>query len=143
VSAAGRCARSRSAAGAGSSPPRSRSRSSSWRPCGSCSPEARSSSPWEDRASTLLGVGLGAERLVLLTEVAAVFRGFGTEDEAPIAELSPGRDAAILAELPAGSMRPKVEAAFAFVEATGGEALITSAEALENGEAGTLVVPAS
>ena len=34
----------------------------------------------------------------------------------------------ILAELPAGSMRPKVEAAFAFVRATGGEALITERE---------------
>jgi carbamate kinase len=40
-------------------------------------------------------------------------------------------------------MRPKVEAAFAFVERSGGEALITSAEAVGNGEAGTRVVPAS
>ncbi|HSK15599.1 MAG TPA: carbamate kinase [Gaiellaceae bacterium] len=97
----------------------------------------------KDRASALLGVGLGAGLLVVLTEVAAVFRGFGTEDEEPIAELSPGRDAALVGELPAGSMRPKVEAAFDFVEATGGEALITSAEALGSGEAGTRVVPAS
>jgi carbamate kinase len=39
-------------------------------------------------------------------------------------------------------MRPKVQAALDFVERTGGEALITSAEAVENGEAGTRVVPA-
>jgi carbamate kinase len=40
-------------------------------------------------------------------------------------------------------MRPKVEAAFRFVRDTGGQALITSAEALEKGEAGTRIVPAS
>jgi carbamate kinase len=40
-------------------------------------------------------------------------------------------------------MRPKVEAAFDFVRATGGSALITSAEGLGNDEAGTRVVPAS
>jgi carbamate kinase len=40
-------------------------------------------------------------------------------------------------------MRPKVEAAFRFVRETEGEALITSAEALEREEAGTRIVPAS
>jgi carbamate kinase len=39
-------------------------------------------------------------------------------------------------------MRPKVEAAFRFVRETGGEALITSAEGLEKGGAGTRIVPA-
>lgn len=99
----------------------------------------------KDHASALLATGLGAERLVLLTQVPVVYRRFGKgrEPADPIAELRPDRDAALLAELPAGSMRPKVEAAFAFVEASGGEALITSAEALRNGEAGTRVVPAS
>jgi carbamate kinase len=97
----------------------------------------------KDHASALLAVGLRAERLLILTQVAAVQRGFGTASATPIAELRPGRDDGILAELPAGSMRPKVEAAFAFVRECGGEALITSAEALERGEAGTRIVPAS
>lgn len=97
----------------------------------------------KDHASALLGIGLGAERLVVLTEVAAVSRGFGTDEQEPVAELVPGRDDDLLSELPAGSMRPKVEAAFAFVEATGGEALITSAEGLKDGKAGTRIVPAS
>jgi carbamate kinase len=61
----------------------------------------------------------------------------------PVAELRPDRDAELVGDLPAGSMRPKVEAAFAFVEQTGGEALVTSAEAIRNGEAGTRIVPAS
>jgi carbamate kinase len=97
----------------------------------------------KDRASSLLAIGLGADRLAILTQVDAVYEGFGTNASRRIDELAPGRDDALLEELAEGSMRPKVEAAFAFVRATGGEALITSADALENGEAGTRVVPAS
>jgi carbamate kinase len=97
----------------------------------------------KDRASALLAVGLGAERLVILTQVPAVYADFEGARAEPIRELRPDRDAGLLVELPAGSMRPKVEAAFRFVEATGGEALITSAEALGDGEAGTRIVPAS
>jgi carbamate kinase len=97
----------------------------------------------KDLASALLAEALGADRLVVLTQVDAVYRGFGTDEEEAIGELRPGRDDAVLAELQPGSMRPKVEAAFRFVEATGGEALITSAEAFRNGEAGTRIVPAS
>ena len=97
----------------------------------------------KDHASALLAVGLGAERLVILTQVPGVYRDFDADGPRgePIAELDPERDAALLEELPAGSMRPKVEAAFAFVEQTGGEAMITSAEAVGNGEAGTRVRP--
>jgi carbamate kinase len=91
----------------------------------------------KDHASALLAVGLGAERLVILTQVPGVYRELGQGE--PIAELSPERDAALVDELPAGSMRPKVDAAFAFVSQTGGEALITSAEAVRNGEPGTRV----
>ena len=97
----------------------------------------------KDLASAVLAVGLGVERLVILTQVPTVYRSFGTDSEEAVAELRPGRDDSILEELPAGSMRPKVEAAFRFVEATGGEALITSADGLRNGEAGTKIVPAS
>ena len=97
----------------------------------------------KDHASALLATGLGADRLVILTQVRAVYAGFGTEDERAVQELRPGRDDAIIGQLAAGSMRPKVEAAFRFVAETGGEALITSADALENGEAGTRIVPAS
>jgi carbamate kinase len=94
----------------------------------------------KDHASALLAVGLGAERLVLLTQVPGVYREFGQDAPGePIAELSPDRDADFVHELAAGSMRPKVEAAFAFVSQTGGEALITSAEAVRNGKPGTRV----
>jgi carbamate kinase len=96
----------------------------------------------KDRASALLASALGAERLLILTAVPAVYRGFGTSDAQEVRELSADGAEQLLAELPEGSMRPKVEAAAAFVRATGGEALITSAEALEatlEGRAGTRV----
>ena len=95
----------------------------------------------KDLASALLAIRLEAERLVILTQVAAVERRFGTPDAEPISELRPGRDNAILEELAAGSMRPKIDAAFRFVRETGGEALVTSAEALAGGEPGTRIIP--
>jgi carbamate kinase len=98
----------------------------------------------KDRVSALLGVELGAERLVILTDVPAVARGFGTAHEEPLAELSPANAGDFLPELAEGSMRPKVEAALQFVAATQGEALITSAAALGEalqGRAGTRVRP--
>ncbi|MDQ4081352.1 MAG: carbamate kinase, partial [Actinomycetota bacterium] len=83
----------------------------------------------KDLASAVLATSLGARRLLILTQVPAVYRAFGTAAAVPLEELRAGRDGAILGELPAGSMRPKVEAAFEFVRTTGGEALITSADA--------------
>jgi carbamate kinase len=95
----------------------------------------------KDHASALLAVGLGAERLVILTQVPGVYREFGQGEQPgePIAELSPEDDADFIEGLAAGSMRPKVEAAFAFVSQTGGDALITSADAVRNGQPGTRI----
>ena len=90
----------------------------------------------KDRASALLASALAAERLIVLTDVAAVMRRFGTPTAERIAVLSAADADDLTAALPAGSMRPKVQAAAAFVRATGGEALITSAEALADATAG-------
>jgi carbamate kinase len=92
----------------------------------------------KDRASALLARSLGAERLLILTEVPAVYRHFGTPEQEEIRDLSREEAAALLPALAEGSMRPKVEAALAF----GGKALITNFDALEPalaGEAGTRV----
>ena len=97
----------------------------------------------KDRASALLGIQLEASRLVVLTDVAAVRRGFGTSDEEDVRELRPDEAELLAPQLAAGSMRPKVEAAASFVRATGGEVLITSPEALADalaGRAGTRVL---
>src|SRR5262249_55890235 len=62
----------------------------------------------KDRASALLALQLEAERLVILTEVPAVKRGFGTPEEEDVRDLSPARADELAPELAAGSMRPKV-----------------------------------
>ena len=98
----------------------------------------------KDRASAVLAKALGVDRLVILTEVPAVYRHFGETNQEELRELSVTEAEALLPELAAGSMRPKVEAAADFARATGREALITSpaglGEAIE-GRAGTLVAP--
>src|SRR5436309_14722837 len=76
----------------------------------------------KDRASALLARGLGAERLLVLTEVPAVYRDFGEPGQEEIRTLSAREAEALLPELAEGSMRPKVEAALAF----GGETVITN-----------------
>jgi carbamate kinase len=95
----------------------------------------------KDRASALLAAGLGADRLVILTDVGAVKRGFGTPSEEEVRELTAGEAEALLPELPEGSMRPKVEAAIKMARA-GGEALIASLDGVGEaltGHAGTRV----
>jgi carbamate kinase len=92
----------------------------------------------KDRASALLARGLEAERLLILTEVPAVYRRFGEPDQEEIRELLGAEGETLLSELAEGSMRPKVEAALTF----GGETLITSIDALEAalaGNAGTRI----
>jgi carbamate kinase len=90
----------------------------------------------KDRTSALLGERIGAERLLVLTDVPALQRGFGTPDAEDVRELTVPQAAALLAELAAGSMRPKLESCAEFVRRTGGEALITNAAALADALAG-------
>jgi carbamate kinase len=95
----------------------------------------------KDRASALLASGLGAERLLILTEVPAVYEAFGSRDQRELRELSADEAEALVPELAAGSMRPKVEAAVEVARA-GGETLLTSIDALEDalaGRAGTRI----
>src|SRR5918998_1009578 len=61
----------------------------------------------KDHASALLALGLGATRLVILTQVAAVYEDFESDQPRPLAELVPGRDDGVVERLPAGSMRPQ------------------------------------
>jgi carbamate kinase len=90
----------------------------------------------KDRASALLARGLEAERLLILTEVPAVYRNFGEPDQKGIRELTRADAEALLPELAEGSMRPKVESALAFQ----GETVITDFGSIEDalaGKAGT------
>ena len=96
----------------------------------------------KDRASAVLASALGAARLVILTDVPAIYRDFRSSSEHELRELSVDEAEALLPELAEGSMRPKVEAAARFVRSGGSEALVTSFELLEEalaGEAGTSI----
>jgi carbamate kinase len=97
----------------------------------------------KDRASAVLAAKLGAKRLLILTDVPAVKRWFGTPAEEEIRELTADQAEKLLIDLPEGSMRPKVEAAIAMAR-SGGEAVITSLDGVEpalRGEAGTKIGP--
>lgn len=89
----------------------------------------------KDHASALLASSLKADALLLLTDVAAAFRDFGTDRAAPITRLTACHAKAL--ELPKGSVAPKVAAAGDFVLA-GGRPL-EDALAILNGAAGTVV----
>jgi carbamate kinase len=98
----------------------------------------------KDRASALLARELSADRLVILTDVAAVYRDFGTARQEELRRLGAGEAEALLPQLAAGSIGPKVEASADYVRATGHEALITSAASLGEalaGRAGTRIHP--
>src|SRR3954447_10449149 len=95
----------------------------------------------KDRAAALLACGVGADALLLLTDVSAVERDYGTPNAAPIAAATPEELLAL--GLPPGSMGPKVEAAAWFAQKTGGRAAIGSladASAVLAGERGTTVL---
>lgn len=97
----------------------------------------------KDLSAALLATELGAERLVILTDVDAVYDGWGTPDQARIGEATPEQLRA--RSFPTGSMGPKVDAACRFVEAGGECAVIgrlSDAAAVIAGQAGTVVRPA-
>jgi len=94
----------------------------------------------KDLASALLAIDLDADVLAIVTDVDAVYSGWGTPEQEAIRTASPA--ALSSAEFAAGSMGPKVRAACEFVERTGRIAAIGSiadAAALVRGEAGTVV----
>ena len=94
----------------------------------------------KDLTAAVLAEALEADVLLVLTDVAAVERGYGTPDAVPILRATPA--ALRHEEFAAGSMGPKVEAACRFVERTGNDAVIGSlAElaAVAAGRAGTRV----
>ena len=94
----------------------------------------------KDLTAALLAQGLGADALLLLTDVEAVEDGFGTPHAQPIHGASPGE--LRTRSFPAGSMGPKIEAVCRFVEATWKMAAIgrlADAQALLCRAAGTIV----
>jgi carbamate kinase len=94
----------------------------------------------KDLSASLLARELHADALLILTDVVAVYSGWGTPGQHAIRKTTPG--ALAREKFAPGSMGPKVEAACGFVKATGGIAAIgalADAPLILRGAAGTIV----
>ncbi len=99
----------------------------------------------KDLVAALLARQLGAEVLLILTDVDAVYEGWGTPGQRPLRRLTLAEADQMLESgaLPAGSMRPKVQAAASFVRDGGERAVIarlSDGPAALRGETGTTIV---
>lgn len=100
----------------------------------------------KDLAAAVLAGELGADLLLILTDVDAVYTGWGTEEQRAISSMTVG-EAEQLASTGAfgeGSMGPKVLAAVNYVRRTQGRAIITElsrGRAAVQGSGGTRIVP--
>jgi carbamate kinase len=90
----------------------------------------------KDLAAAVLARAIGADVLVIATDVDAAVLGYGTAEAKPIGVTTPAELRGHRAEFEGGSMRPKVEAVCRFVEAGGERGVITSLEKIFDGAAG-------
>jgi carbamate kinase len=100
----------------------------------------------KDRASDLLGRLIGADVLVIVTQVDQVCENFGKSDQRALASITVSRALEMLGagEFPPGSMGPKIEAAVSFLGGGGREVIITSPDNILAGiagEQGTRILP--
>ncbi|MDH3683973.1 MAG: carbamate kinase, partial [Acidimicrobiia bacterium] len=94
----------------------------------------------KDLTSALLAQALGADRLIVLTDVDAVYLDHGEPSARPIVDTTPAELRRF--RFAPGSMGPKIEAVCRFVETTGAEASIGAlqdADAVLAGDAGTTI----
>ena len=99
----------------------------------------------KDRASDLLGRLVGADTLMIITQIDKVYLRFGQPDAEALDVLPIARAKRMLeaGEFPPGSMGPKIESAVGFLENGGREVIITDPESILDavaGRAGTRVV---
>jgi carbamate kinase len=102
----------------------------------------------KDRVSAILATQLDAEVLMILTNVDAVFEGWGTPQSKPIRRMSVEQAEQMIAagSLDAGGMKPKIEAAAGFVRRGGARAIIarlSEGPAALRGETGTTIARTS
>ncbi len=100
----------------------------------------------KDLASAVLAREIGAEELIILTDVDQVAINYGKENQEWLTEVTADRAHEYLHQehFPYGSMGPKVKAAINFIGWGGKKVVITSIEKLAaaiEGKAGTTIVP--
>ncbi|MBA3672328.1 MAG: carbamate kinase [Gemmatimonadaceae bacterium] len=98
----------------------------------------------KDLAAAVLARDLGAQLLLILTDVDAVYAGWGTPQQRALPRLSvtEAEDMDRAGAFGEGSMAPKIRAAIDFARRTGGRAIITelaSGRRAVRGEAGTTI----
>ena len=98
----------------------------------------------KDLASAVLGKAIGADLLVIITDVPKVQLRYGKPDRVELDRLSPAeaRHHLQAGEFPAGSMGPKIEAALQFLDGGGRRVVITDLEHVVeaiSGRAGTTI----
>jgi carbamate kinase len=98
----------------------------------------------KDSVAAILGCRVGADTLLILTDVDAVYADWGTPAQRPLRRLTLAEAERLLAGegLGKGSMRPKVEAAVNFVRGGGQRAVIAhlaEGPAALRGETGTTI----
>jgi carbamate kinase len=98
----------------------------------------------KDRVASMLARQLGAEVLMILTNVEAVFEGWGTPGARPIRRMTVAQAEALIAAggLDEGGMRPKVESVADFARAGRGRgiiALLSDGPSALRGETGTTI----
>ena len=102
----------------------------------------------KDLAAAVLARDLGAELLLILTDVETVYRDWGKPTQQPITTMTAAEAERLdgAGEFGEGSMAPKIRAAVDFVRRTGGRAVITELhrgrEAVR-GTAGTTIIASS
>jgi carbamate kinase len=101
----------------------------------------------KDRVAAILAHQLGAEVLMILTDVDAVYADWATPTARPLRRLSLAEVDSLVTSggVNEGGMRPKVEAAAEFARVSGGRAIIArlnDGPAALRGEAGTTIVRA-
>jgi carbamate kinase len=101
----------------------------------------------KDLASAMLAHDIGADTLIISTNVDQVALNWGTKSPQPVAEMRLDEVRGRLAEgvhFAAGTMEPKMQAVVRFLEAGGQMAVITSPDSIESamaGESGTRITP--
>ncbi len=98
----------------------------------------------KDLAAAILAPAVGADVLVIATDVDNAVLSYGTPDARPLERVTPAqmREYAAAGHFASGSMGPKVEAAVRFVEGGGTRSVITSLQHIReavHGSAGTIV----
>ncbi|MGI8498664.1 MAG: carbamate kinase [Gemmatimonadaceae bacterium] len=98
----------------------------------------------KDLAAAVLARDLDATLLLILTDIDAVYAGYGTPDQRRLSALTPDEAESLDASgaFGEGSMAPKVRAAVDFARHTGGRAIITElsrGRAAVRGAAGTSI----